>query len=1151
MFVAGLDAPPPQSPNPADATKYQDPFALLTARLRDALLSQRKVSIWQPDKTKSFQVLLVDKDIRFPPRKIGLQDDSQHHSPLSPLTPSSPLYPDGLIAPIWIRKHTTLVPSVFVLFLRLFEFPLHNPRSPLDGPDPDREKDREQEERKRDGELASYVASRKKSTNARNMKLTVVLMASRRMLGQSGLDARAALFVLSPVSSSELGDFVQSLQQALYEPAVEYYTSHSKRVRRKRNRHTQAVSSYSNPLSPVGHAGTIRPLRPEGWTVRYEYKMACFAEFRGEDETAYEVLAVMFGSISILPPRTKRWAEAKVLADCINIKITKLYLYNNEHSLALSHHNTHIRKFGDLSRGWGIGEETFEYWSWVTRQYRILAELLEQGTHTTLSLPSHRPAAYNAALYSSTAQNPANSRGSTPALETDALRSLGLNPSHALQHPGFYYYMAARCTEMRRERFLIALDLEGMSNSPGFANEKKVDHLVIILELYTKAYELFKKYTPSSPGQSQARLTLWIAYRIGQTYFDSGKFDMAIRFFERIAKTYRRENWDPMLRPLLTTWYACVQQLGDVELSIRLLIEMLGHGVEEADEPGTLQEDLLAVLKSTVPSSPDEPLIVDLTGTQPIFDSNVVFWTPEVKVGQPAAFQVSITAPSDVANIRPPFHVLVYPIFRRYSANTEVDGSSKVTHVHLGHISKTDAEGVPSTLTTEFTVPTTLKIEELLLTLVEGSWNIQIPMNACSYRHMTLPTSKWLASLKPMKFIDIERDDSSSCSSSSPRMFCYRLTHHAPACIDEVYPIIIEVTNADNRELEVTMDILLQPTEVDDAGLIKGISFGVLVPGVSSIKTLNLSNTGGAGDRMLDISIQSRVISRYDSNEDLSQRPLAERLGLADLGRFEEDFWDEGEAGEAFVSLRLECAGPWALELQKVTLERQNNDAAKVSEASTDMYDEEDFSTEYVPGDEFSGSCRISLQGDEQQAIPGPGTYLVQWRRIHNDGTRGSTSTSVFPLPPLRPPTDGLIGLLQISPVARLHEGLPLTLTIRNNHPTRSASCTVHVEPDPSDGFIVAGLRSGRLPILLPGAEEKILWNLIPVECGYVKLPTIKVVDHKKLINNMGEGEVEGQAVKIVDESVVAESNETEEATEPTNHESDSQEVWGAVLVLP
>lgn len=51
------------------------------------------------------------------------------------------------------------------------------------------------------------------------------------------------------------------------------------------------------------------------------------------------------------------------------------------------------------------------------------------------------------------------------------------------------------------------------------------------------------------------------------------------RFFERIARTYRREHWGLMLRPLLTTWYACAKQLGDVELSIRLLLEMMGCGV--------------------------------------------------------------------------------------------------------------------------------------------------------------------------------------------------------------------------------------------------------------------------------------------------------------------------------------------------------------------------------------------------------------------------------------------------------------------------------------------------------------------------------------------------------------------------------------------
>ena len=68
MFVAGLDVPsspepvpsstsdPPSLPRPA-----QDPFTVLTIRLRDALLSQRITAIWQPDKSKTFQTVLVDK----------------------------------------------------------------------------------------------------------------------------------------------------------------------------------------------------------------------------------------------------------------------------------------------------------------------------------------------------------------------------------------------------------------------------------------------------------------------------------------------------------------------------------------------------------------------------------------------------------------------------------------------------------------------------------------------------------------------------------------------------------------------------------------------------------------------------------------------------------------------------------------------------------------------------------------------------------------------------------------------------------------------------------------------------------------------------------------------------------------------------------
>jgi hypothetical protein len=50
------------------------------------------------------------------------------------------------------------------------------------------------------------------------------------------------------------------------------------------------------------------------------------------------------------------------------------------------------------------------------------------------------------------------------------------------------------------------------------------------------------------------------------------------RFFERIAKTYRREKWGTMLRPLLETWKACSKQLDDLDTTVRLLVELLAYG---------------------------------------------------------------------------------------------------------------------------------------------------------------------------------------------------------------------------------------------------------------------------------------------------------------------------------------------------------------------------------------------------------------------------------------------------------------------------------------------------------------------------------------------------------------------------------------------
>lgn len=78
-----------------------------------------------------------------------------------------------------------------------------------------------------------------------------------------------------------------------------------------------------------------------------------------------------------------------------------------------------------------------------------------------------------------------------------------------------------------------------VATAPGFANEKKVDHAALIIEvrpfeisffeycssqLFTKAYSLLKEQ-----DHSQTRTALFVAFRIAETYAQSDQHEMAMR----------------------------------------------------------------------------------------------------------------------------------------------------------------------------------------------------------------------------------------------------------------------------------------------------------------------------------------------------------------------------------------------------------------------------------------------------------------------------------------------------------------------------------------------------------------------------------------------------------------------------------------------
>lgn len=127
----------------------------------------------------------------------------------------------------------------------------------------------------------------------------------------------------------------------------------------------------------------------------------------------------------------------------------------------------------------------------------------------------------------------------------------------------------------------------------------------------------------------------------------------------------------------------------------------------------TLMVYMGRTVQSTVPSS-DDPVVVDLSESTPIcetnnctlmkicilsisvVDSNVVFWAPEVNVGEVAAFQISLTASPRLPISSLPFSMLAIhfshsdaPVIIR-RANSGPSSRPSTQRIDLGHINASD-----------------------------------------------------------------------------------------------------------------------------------------------------------------------------------------------------------------------------------------------------------------------------------------------------------------------------------------------------------------------------------------------------------------------------------------------------------------------------
>ena len=225
----------------------------------------------------------------------------------------------------------------------------------------------------------------------------------------------------------------------------------------------------------------------------------------------------------------------------------------------------------------------------------------------------------------------------------------GSNPGELLQHAGFYFHLAAMCSAERRRRYIDMAkwkDSENKTDDPTYRSamtalteEEQIDHSALTIELLTKGYEQFKKHR-------NTRMTLYLAAEIAGTYYEAGKFEMALKFFERIGKTYRKESWHTVLTSILRWSLRCAKELSMTISVVGYLVELLCDDLPMSqDKRIELQNDLQSTLTdgSLTEHDNQEPLIVRMDDINSFLTCHVQFENHSGFVNQPMHFQISLS----------------------------------------------------------------------------------------------------------------------------------------------------------------------------------------------------------------------------------------------------------------------------------------------------------------------------------------------------------------------------------------------------------------------------------------------------------------------------------------------------------------------------
>ncbi|KAF2722627.1 hypothetical protein K431DRAFT_338000 [Polychaeton citri CBS 116435] len=499
------------------------------------------------------------------------------HSPLSPLSPGSPIFPEGVFTPSWLHKHQHQVPALILAF-----FDIRAQGTAEDD-----------ETTKNDINAIRISISR----SGYKSRFAVVLLSDSSILQSpnfedrlslirrsTSLDPKTGLFFMPPMSSqAEIATLVQGIMATLQPGIVEYYRDLTKHARRKKTR-----GSTPNPAAFLLR-GTSQSLSSPGWNVRYEVKQGVFAEFRQEMDVAERHYSVAIdelfsaeGIFETTPSWSPRWVEARLLCDAMAWRVLRCQLWMSETTGAAQSWNNYRWRMKDLIDRRGKGSLTYGWEAWEARWARMMAQLIGKAQLQTFA---HIPD------QTSDDATSIQSQLTYAMPEKSALNSERLPPFEFMHRAAYWHLLSAKKAEARWERAQAIPDEDrtppGQTQASSVANRTRIydtylvpdpheeaghpdeggyEHLKDITAAYSRAIDDFKHHDQIRMAE-QCRLDLGLALE------KAGHWDDARQLLVPLWQetVWRDEHWHECFAILLQCLQRCLAR-SDKYASFRLAI---------------------------------------------------------------------------------------------------------------------------------------------------------------------------------------------------------------------------------------------------------------------------------------------------------------------------------------------------------------------------------------------------------------------------------------------------------------------------------------------------------------------------------------------------------------------------------------------------